>query len=257
MAGIFGARLPKSGKWMEYVKYGFAVIILISAYWQIEKGFSVLGYKNMNFYIIILGLILITTSVLLGLRPPEKTDRPALTRFLFALFALAFGIAVIIKGINSDSADQTDRSGSGNTSALSQNDGKYNTLEDIARAEPEIPSEMIAGLKFYRDDNFARKMANLTGKPLFVDFYADWCTNCKDFYKLLEHNPDLTEAMKNAVLLKVIDTDTVFTSHYADNPSYPELSVGLPFFIILNSDETLRWKTTDYRDTSGMIKNLK
>ncbi len=256
LAGVFGAKLPKSGNWMNYVKYAFALLILISAYWQIEKGFAVLGYKNMDFYIILLGLILLAAAAFLGLRPPEKGDRPALTRFLFALFLLAFGLSAVIKGVVLPSSTAVMNQPPADSLNQEQKKLSFASEEELMKAEPGIPHEFIAGIKFYRDDSFAREMARLTGRPVFIDFYADWCTNCKDFYKLLEKNPELQAALSKAVPLKIVDTDPVFTDFYAAQSEYPELSIGLPFFVILDSQGKTVWKTTNYRDTGTMTEKI-
>ncbi len=250
LAGIFGAKLPRSGNWMNRVKVFFAVLIFIAALYQIIKGFQVLGYDDMNIMVILLGLALLALAALLGLRPPERGDRPALTRFIFGLFALALGLGSVVAGINYKQGDKQ-------VSSIAVGDStKYNvSLEELLTIKEKSVKEEIAGIHFLRDPDLAFALAKAENKPVFIDFYADWCTNCKDFYRLLESNKDLNEAIQKAVPLKVVDTDPFFDT-FLENKDYEELNIGLPFFAILNSDSSLRWKTTSYRDSEGMIKAL-
>ena len=247
LAGVFGARLPRSGGWMNGFKWAFAIIILGAAVLQLDKGFSVMGFESMERTLILGGLGLIALAAILGLKPPAKEDRPALTRFIFALFALVLGASTLFRGINPPS--------SGSSVGLTGQNPVPAYSGDFT--SETVPKETIAGIVFYRDNDYAIHLAKKTGKPVFIDFYADWCTNCKDFYKLLEATPDLQQALGNAVVLKIKDTDPFFIPYQDDMDRYAELSIGLPFFVILSPEGKLLWKTTNYRDTAGMIENLK
>lgn len=115
--------------------------------------------------------------------------------------------------------------------------------------------EKLSNLEFYRDVDFARRKARKENRPLFIDFYADWCVNCKLWNKLAVEDKDLNAALQKAILVKVYDTDKIF-QRFKNNPEYEELNVGLPFFLILNPDGSTRWKTINYRDKAGMIRAL-
>ncbi len=258
LSGVLGARLPRSGAWMNRVKVTFAVLIFAAAIYQIYKGFTAMGYQELDILVLFLGLALIGLAAFLGLKPASREDRVAFTRFLFSLFALALGIAAVISGINPGL-----RNASGSAippkKEASSNNGlpvyKLLSSEEMKRRSGQVDREIIASLPFYRDGSFAFTRAHLDKKPLFLDFYADWCTNCKDFYRILASDTDLQKSLSGAVILKIKDTDPVFDT-FLNDPRFPELKIGLPFFAILNSDGSLRWKTTNYRDTRGMIENL-
>ena len=241
-AGVLGAKLPHSGRWMQIVKYGFGVLILIVAFAQLFKGFVVLGYDDMDIYFILGGLGLAFVAVLLGLRPPPRqgpretgddqgVDRRATTVFYFAVLALIFGAALIIRGVNPWLTGGDSRTTASHT------------------ASDEF--EMVGDLKFYRDPAYALPLAQAQGKPVFIDFYADWCANCKDFSELTKTNAELNAALKRAVLLKIYDVDPAFET-YANDPRYQELQIGLPFFLVLNAAGEYHWKGNNYRDVAGM-----
>jgi thiol:disulfide interchange protein DsbD len=54
------------------------------------------------------------------------------------------------------------------------------------------------------------------------------------------------------VLYKVYDTSLAFEAYKAD-PRFPELKVGIPFFIITDAAGNVLYKTSDYTQTDEMI----
>lgn len=115
---------------------------------------------------------------------------------------------------------------------------------------------MHGNLEWFRSKEEVYRIAKETGKPIFIDFYADWCTNCREFQKLTLSNKEWNETFKNkAILWKVYDTDPIF-EEFANNPNYPELKIGLPFFLILDANGKMIYKSNDYLDTKGMIETI-
>jgi thiol:disulfide interchange protein DsbD len=112
--------------------------------------------------------------------------------------------------------------------------------------------EQKGSLIWYLNKEQAYAEALKTGKNVFVDFHANWCTNCKAFQELTQSNQELNEALQKAVLLKVYDTSSLFHDYRADK-RFPELKIGLPFFIITDAKENLIFKTNDYTQTENMI----
>ncbi|MCB1325138.1 MAG: thioredoxin family protein [Leptospiraceae bacterium] len=223
LAGILGARLPRSGRWMSVIKYSFAIVIFAFALYEFHKGFTVLGFEDFDAYLILGGIALCLIAVALGLRPPAPEDGRAKTRFFFAVLALAFSIGLVVRGLNPP------------------------TLP-IAEAS----FEPLGNLNFHRNRDAAYAEARATHRPIFIDFYADWCTNCKDFQNLAQSHAALNSALGQAVLLKIYDTDPVF-EEFATHENYRELQIGLPFFLVLDPAGEFQWKGTNYRDTAGMI----
>ncbi|EMG07933.1 thioredoxin-like protein [Leptospira interrogans serovar Grippotyphosa str. LT2186] len=119
-----------------------------------------------------------------------------------------------------------------------------------------VEMETKGNLSWHRIPSKAYAEGTETGKKVFIDFYADWCTNCKTFEELTQSDFALNDALQGAVLLKIKDQDPIFET-YAKDPRFEELKIGLPFFVILDADGNLLYKNTDYQDTSTMIQILK
>ena len=86
---------------------------------------------------------------------------------------------------------------------------------------------------------------------VFVDFHGDWCTNGKAFQQRIADDSRLREALGRAVLLKVYDRSDTFRANQADL-RFPELKIGLPFFVIADADGNVSNKSNDYTRTDDM-----
>jgi thiol:disulfide interchange protein DsbD len=115
------------------------------------------------------------------------------------------------------------------------------------------PSVEIDGdLTWFLNEEAAYAKAGERGRVVFIDFYGSWCTNCKEFSRLTREDQALRAALRHAVLLKVYDSSPVFEKYLKD-PRFPELKVGLPFFVITDAKGNLLYKTNDYLKTDEMI----
>lgn len=112
--------------------------------------------------------------------------------------------------------------------------------------------EPVGDLTWYLDKDAAYAAAAQRGKSVFVDFHADWYTNCKAFQKRTQSDAALNAALSGAVLLKVYDTSLLFQT-YKNDARFPELRVGLPFFVITDSNGSLIYKTSDFTKTQEMV----
>ena len=240
IVGVFGIRLPRTGYWQVLLKYVFAVGIAFTALYQIMKGFETLGFEEMNIYMIVSGIILLFLALLAGLNPIKAYEsKKNMMRFYFALLFLVFATGLIWRALLFPTSPAR------TTSFTS-------TKEEKALQQ----YEQIADLRFFRNYDYALELAKKSGNlPVFIDFYADWCANCKEFSRLLKKNERLQRGLRKAVLLKIYDTDPIFKKLQEDK-RFPELKIGLPFFAVLEADGRLRWKTTNYLDTSGMLEAL-
>ena len=230
LIGLFGVRLPKSGSWMKYVQWLLGVLILYFAFTYLEKGLSGYGFKPDDIQLVFFGGLMLLSSVYLW----QKDQLPSFQRMERALCVLfgVIGSIILAQGIFTSPAPAA--------------------IQATTSAAAAIATETKGELTWYLNKADAIKAAHEQGKPIFVDFFAYWCANCKAFEHLALTDRALIDGLKQAVLLKIYDTDPEFKGFQNDS-RYPELKVGLPFFIITDAEDHLIYKTSDYTHTEEML----
>lgn len=231
LLGVFGLALPKSGKWMLYVQWVFAGLIGYFGYGYLVKGMNGLGISDgVSFYIFV-GTVLLFLAAF-NLQSQEKSKQQKVKLSLF-LLAGVFGFFLIGANVLPTGSS----SNSGNTSNP---------------ATPSLPNiEQKGALTWYLNKEAAYQKAAETGKLVFIDFHGDWCTNCKAFQKQTQSDTAFNNALQNAILYKVYDTSSEFEK-YRNDKRFPELKVGLPFFLITDAKENVIFKTNDFTKTEEM-----
>lgn len=236
LSGIVGAKLPKSGKWMDWIKKIFFVLIFFISFYQIHKGLIVFKIQeNISFYILIIIFlsILIIYFILKKIIQDIFYFRKFYTYATIILVSLFLFISVQIY------ADKN----------------IPNTLEQKVYEQNYGIYENKKNLKIYRNYKEALEEAKKQNKLVFIDFYADWCTNCVEFSKLMESDEGLNQILQKMIVLKIYDTDSIFEL-FSQKQGYEELQIGLPFFVILDPEEKIIYKTTNYRDKKNFEKAL-
>ncbi|MEM7706411.1 MAG: cytochrome c biogenesis protein CcdA [Pseudomonadota bacterium] len=232
LLGVFGMKLPSSGKWMRYVQWLLATLIVWFAWLYLEKGLEILGFSEQQIGLTIAGSALI----LLALYQWQDAERLPTERVKKAMMGLAtvVGVAMLLRGVVP--LPTIVATGGGQLAAAPADGGL---------------TEVKHHLTWHLDESAAYERAALQGKNVFIDFFGNWCTNCKEFEKLTGSDLALNAALDGAVLLKVYDTSPTFAK-YRDDARFQELKVGLPFFVITDPLGNLLYKTTDYLKTDEM-----
>jgi thiol:disulfide interchange protein DsbD len=233
LIGVLGVSLPRGGRWMVAVQWIFGALIAYFALGYVYKGLGGVGVRNAAAHAVVFGAALLLGATFLL----QRAEAPKTERMRNALLALAAatGFLVMARAVVPTSM-----------AGMSMVPGV------VAASAQEALVEERASLTWYLDRDAAYATAKKSGKPVFIDFYGDWCANCKAFEALAESDPVLRAALTDAVLLKVYDTSPLFR-RYRDDARFPELRVGLPFFLITNPEGDVLYKTSDFTKTDEMV----
>jgi thiol:disulfide interchange protein DsbD len=180
-----GALLPRAGAWMVEVKAAFGVLLLGVALWTVQPILP--GPLALALW----GLLALGAAGLLVMRaravaPPPATPgaapRLAWRQAIAALLALVGALQVV--GAASGATDP---------------------LQPLARIAARNDIDAAPGMpRFQRVKSVAELDAALrtAGRPVMLDFYADWCVSCKEMERFTFTDPAVQKKLAGALLLK-------------------------------------------------------
>ncbi len=239
LAGIAGTKLPRAGKWSNYIKYFFALVIFVIAFYQIYKAFRVFGIQDdVIYFSLILFLFLLIITYIIIIKFLNKMDILKLNKIYvyFSLSVILLLSFIIVPLYGNKKVILTDQK-----EIFNLYYGSYEYADNI---------------KIYRSVQEAIEESKKQDKPIFIDFYADWCTNCVEFASLMKSDPYLQSILSEAIVLKIYDTDPSF-EYFFNQKGFEELQIGLPFFVIISSDFKIIYKSNYYKDFKNFEKFIK
>jgi len=234
-------KLPRSGYWMNKVKYAFGFAILYFAYTYFHKGMGVLQVSEEVTLMLAWGLValwvaIVHLNILSGAEHDQHPSRK-LNRFA-GVVSMILGGWLLVSGLNHMPL--------------------INTASAMTINEPSAQHNLAdaGGIVWLHSFTKAQQQAKATGKPIFIDFYASWCANCLAFAKEAVNDEALNQALRElSIPLKIIDKTAEFET-FKQSPEHRQLKIGLPYFAILDSNGVLQWSGTDYKAKTTMINVL-
>ena len=173
-----GTLLPKAGPWMEGVKKFFGVTMLALAIWIVMPVIPLAAQMLAWASLLIFSAIHLHA---LDPLPPSSKGGRRLGKAV-GVFALLLGVAYLIGAL------------SGARDILRPLGGIVGTSPV---ATPALPFERIKGLAALE-----ARIAQVPGKVVMLDFYADWCISCKEMERFTFSDPAIQARLKKAVLLQ-------------------------------------------------------
>lgn len=178
-----GSLLPRAGAWMDGVKHFFGMLLLAVALWTVQPLLSDAVTQ------VLVGALAVAGALALGLLKswhPHAGPRAWLGKTV-ALAALIFGLL------------QWVGAAAGGTDPLKPLRGVFGVTP--AQAAAPAPAQ---GVVFQKIHSVAELEAALktAGRPVMLDFYADWCKSCKEMERFTFADAQVQQRLSRALLLK-------------------------------------------------------
>jgi len=185
-----GKILPKAGAWMDAVKAVFGVLLLGLAIWMLERILPA------PIILLLAGALLIVSAIYLGALDTIKEGATGWSKLWkgLGLISLVYGGILVIGAAGGSHSLLQPLQGIASTQQLSSNETRSNSSSEHA-----LPFQQIKGIAGLRA---ALTQAASDGRPLMLDFYADWCVSCKEMESFTFSNSDVQNSLDNFVMLQ-------------------------------------------------------
>ena len=139
-------------------------------------------------------------------------------------------------------------------------DNPLNPLEPLQSGVGSANTTSHSQLTFYPADNSAQlqklvDQARQQGKPLMIDFYADWCISCKVMENQVFTDPQVSSALQKFLLVRADITDNTAIHQQLLNRFK---LFGPPALVFFDSTgvEVPEFRTIGEVDTKSLLNQL-
>jgi len=173
-----GTLLPRAGAWMETVKRIFGLLLLGVALWTVQPLLPA------SLALGLWGALLIGAAVGLGALRRAPSGHGAAPR-VGRLAAAAIGVFGVLQVVGAAS-------------------GGTDVLRPLAHliGRPGAPAGALAFMPV-RSNAELDAALRAAGRPVMVDFYADWCVSCKEMERFTFSDDAVRQRLARAALLKI------------------------------------------------------
>lgn len=173
-----GKLLPRAGAWMNAVKAVFGVGLLALAIWMLERVLPAAAIM------LLWGALALTSGVYLGAlaRLPQEVSGWYKLWQALGLMLLLFGAAQFLGALS----------------------GGSDWMRPLQHLGAPAAGPMVQGPNFVpiqRLDDLQAAVA-AADKPVFVDFYADWCVDCVRMERRTFPDPQVQQRLMDFIVLK-------------------------------------------------------
>lgn len=182
-----GNLLPRAGRWMELTKRFFGFLLVGVALWMVSPVLPAWALMAGWATLLLLGAVFLSAFEALG---PDAHGLARVGKGLGLLAALAG--AILLVGLASGGRDP---------------------LQPLAHlsagrtAAPQVASGSASEVRFERVRSVGELDARVAqaaaaGKPVLLDFYADWCVSCKEMERFTFNDERVRARLSDVVMLQ-------------------------------------------------------
>lgn len=181
LVGVLGGSvLPKTGGWMEAVRAAFGFVLLGVAIWMLSR------IVPEPITVGLWGALLLGLGVSLGgFEPQSNASSGMRLRKYSGVLAAVYGILLLVG------------SAAGTHSALAP---LAILVQRSGTSEAETLTPAFRPLKSL--EQLRATVSAAAGRPVVVDFYADWCVSCKQMERNVFTDPRVAAELQRAILLR-------------------------------------------------------
>lgn len=180
-----GKILPRAGDWMNAIKAVFGVMLLAVAIWMLER------ILPGEIVMLLWAMLIIISAIYMGALQNLPADSLGWSKLWkgIGVIMLTYGVLLLI-GV---------ASGTTNLLRPLENLGAAGRGGGTAVAATHTSFRQVKGL-----DGLQQALADASaqGRPVMLDFYADWCIECKRMEANTFSDPGVQQAFGNALLLQ-------------------------------------------------------
>ena len=234
-----GKLLPRAGDWMNAIKAVFGVLMLAVAIWLLERIIPAAAT------LLLWSALLIVSSVYLGALDnlPIEADGWHKLWKGSGVMLLVYGVMLLIgasTGASDPLAPLERLTGGGHTTTVQ---GQPAHLEFKAvKTVDDLDRELAA--------------AAAAGRPVMLDFYADWCVSCKEMERYTFARPEVQQALSGFVLLQA----DVTANDAADKALLKRFKlIGPPSIIFFDAGgkERRDMRLVGFKDAEAFVQHVK
>ncbi|BCG62527.1 MAG: thiol:disulfide interchange protein DsbD [Methyloprofundus sp.] len=230
-----GSLLPKAGHWLNVSKSVFGVLMLAVAVWMLERvaapEITMLLWAT---------LCIIPAIYLRTLDPLPEVDSGWHKLWKgFGVILLSYGLLILV-GLAAGTTNPLQPlkgialNATGNQATQPLHFKQINSLADL---QQELQS------------------AQQQGKPVMLDFYADWCISCKEMEAYTLSNPEVQQQLARFVLLQA-DVTANNTEHQALLKSFNIFGPPAILFFNNSQQEQEEARVLGYQDAGTFMRHL-
>ena len=168
-----GTLLPRPGAWMDLIKQLFGAMMLSVTAWLLSR------VVPERFALLLWAIPLTAAAVVLWMGAGRVRSKKWLVRFAGAAFT-GYAACMFVGGMF----------------------GHTDPLSPLSAAEAKPGQLVFRTVKSVADLQREVVAANVQGKAVLLDFYADWCVSCKEMEKFTFTDPHVKTALNGTVLLR-------------------------------------------------------